>query len=805
MSNNIDTSRFYQFLSNYKQGEKKLADTIDDSQYGNSDGTLIKGEFREFVKGEYNNWSGESKSDNELMDLANRFWSKIDTNTSGRLKGTDLENLNALDKDEEVKMEEKLGTYIEFNKYIDNLEIPSVLVTTGLQWKKAVAEELSVYLEQYIANGSKGDMAEFLNSKLPAIANKQTAIFCAVEYQNQLISSILSEYPDYKIADDKTLQALINKYVSTIKGDTKPEQIMEDIKKLVDAYLATAGIGNGNADDLGNYGYSQNESAKLNDIQMQKMKKDLLNALSSESDYSKYQKYYDEALITFLSTLQVKDMKTSIDELIARFKTSDAYKNIQTRGEVEGLFDGDDDLEAMKKLLQERGLSEDLTKIVEGNLSLRDGLDDLVAQVTEKVINGEFKTDKGAKYDPADVRNWVLDQMLSKVGNSNIDMSSLSVKDLKTIYDAAVKAAEKTKDLNAMKKAALNFCQALDKKGFGDEIAKVFGNDYEAAINELSAGEIRNNIEKLYSNISIVDDIQVTWSGEFADITMARSQSKTMSTGNVGLKDGADSKFYDSTQIAFSVTTEGGNGSATIDKTTGQLKIESGNTTDPMVVTVNVTYKGQVVATKKITVSVHNLSAMTSGEAAFQKAGYTRDNSGYLRTDKFKKLNTEGAREQAKTITASFVQGIAKDLASSGGNYDQNALAQAQEMTINYFNAYIDTVHGDGVGKKSGSYNACFEANGEQFNEKFYYKAKTFTDSEYFSDEAPVQLKRRTAAGSRWDQISVSKNAIINKFIEYYNKLIGMSGSSSTGGSSSSSSSGRRTGGSASRSSSSRR
>ena len=541
MSNNIDTSRFYQFLSNYKHGEKKLADTIDDSQYGNSDGTLIKGEFREFVKGEYNNWSGESKSDSELMDLANRFWSKIDTNTSGRLKGTDLENLNALDKDEEVKMEEKLGTYIEFNKYMDNVEIPSVLVTTGLQWKKAVAEELSVYLEQYIANGSKGDMAEFLNSKLPAIANKQTAIFCAVEYQNQLVSSILSEYPDYKIADDKTLQALINKYVSTIKGDTKPEQIMEDIKKLVDAYLATAGIGNGNADDLGNYGYSQNESAKLNDIQKEVVMKKLLDSLKSDKDYEEYKDYYATALEKFVSTLSVADLKN--DNIIEKFKASKAYQCIQTLAWVKETYCGEikKDSDFYKAL---QGISDSVAEKIASDAKFVSAYNDIINDVLEKVANGELTKDG--------VQSYIIEQIKTNLekfypnGLEDMSLDEMAVV-YKTLESAAASIKDSDKSLEAHRNAALKYCNALNNLGdaeFQKALEEVFGSsDYTTVINKLLPSEIKTKMATLIAKVKELGDtrdMKVTGWGELQDeYSMQTDTSQTIKLGaKIQNKDG---------------------------------------------------------------------------------------------------------------------------------------------------------------------------------------------------------------------------------------------------------------------------
>ena len=188
----VNTTKFYQFLAQYQKEGSSWTD-IADSEHGNGDGTVIKSEFRAFLNAE---WNGEENG--ELTnDLINSFWKKIDTNQSAtKIKGTKLKNLNALDKKEVEALDKKLEVYVAFDKYVsENVTIPAVLTSMGSQWKSSVVDELTTILEKYISGGCNGDLETVLGEALPAIANKCTAHYCAVEYQESLKSTLLADYP----------------------------------------------------------------------------------------------------------------------------------------------------------------------------------------------------------------------------------------------------------------------------------------------------------------------------------------------------------------------------------------------------------------------------------------------------------------------------------------------------------------------------------------------------------------------------------------------------------------------------------
>ena len=335
----IDISKAYQFLASFGDVNawKEQADGCGTN--GKKDGTVIKSEFRAFMKENFASWNGESNTVKEVNDLVDRFWNKIDTNTSEKkIAGTPYKDLNGLNNDEVEALGNKLELYVAFDTYMSKISAPKVLTTQAMQWKKDVRDSLSVSLEEYIKQGgSKDGLEAYLERFRPTIENKATANCCAKEYQDSLASGILKDYKDFDIRTDEDLQNIINKYLEGVGTDKTPEQIQEDIKAILDGYLATAGIGEGKSGILGDYGYSQNENERLNAIQSEKVKKDLLNSVKNSDYYKKYPEDFTKLIENFVKSLTVKDIK-GITEL---FTSSTEYKNFEKQCQVYDLFADD--------------------------------------------------------------------------------------------------------------------------------------------------------------------------------------------------------------------------------------------------------------------------------------------------------------------------------------------------------------------------------------------------------------------------------------------------------------------------------
>lgn len=553
MSNDINTSRFYQFLASYKREGENIADTID-NLYGDGKDVLTKGEFRKFVEGEFENWSGEEKSDTEINDLVNKFWKTIDTNTSAtKIKGTRYKNLNALDNNEEQKMEEKLELYVKFDKYVAGIEIPSVLTTKGYEWKKAVVAELTVTLEQLASSTKQEDLVAALDAKFTEVANKQTAIYCAVEYQNNLASSILKDYPDYKIADDQTLQKIIDKYVASIDTETKPEEIMAQMRQIVDAYLGTAGLGEGSEFDLSELGYTQNSGDKLNDIQKEVIMKKLLEAVKSDKEYEQYKDYYATALEKFAGTLTLADFED--ENLVSKFKESKDYQNITTVAWVNETFAGEikSDSPFYKAL---EGVSKNLADKIANDARYIKQYQEIISSVIDKVTGGELSKD--------DVQNYIIEEIKSNLEAFYPNgLSDMSLDEMATVYKTLESAAASEKDndksLAAFRSAAIKYCDALSSLGddeFKEALKDVFGSDdYKATINKMYPSEIKTKMAALIAKVAEIGDVRemtITGWGELKDeYSMQAGTIRSFKLGaNIQTKNGAtvtDSITYKAT------------------------------------------------------------------------------------------------------------------------------------------------------------------------------------------------------------------------------------------------------------------
>lgn len=325
MSNEI--SRVYQFLANMSDWQYKA----DKS----GDGTVIKAEFRDFMEENFDwesleGWNGESSMQD---DLINKFWSSIDTNRTGKITGTNLKNLNALDSSELENLNSKIEVYEILNEYTKNLQAPNV-VGDVYQWKQSVTESLGNYTDSYIKQGGTCDgLKNYLDSIVGGVMNKTTAGCCAAEYLNSSMRDILKEY-DYSYEDDTILNSIIDNYVRNLPTDITPEEILSTVKNIVDAYMASAGLKEDNAFDLSTYGYSQASSSALNDLQKAVALKDLEKYINENID-----SVFDEVFegMTFSSDSAKAEfteaLKASIGDAQAAFIEDWDYGDFENRAE----------------------------------------------------------------------------------------------------------------------------------------------------------------------------------------------------------------------------------------------------------------------------------------------------------------------------------------------------------------------------------------------------------------------------------------------------------------------------------------
>ena len=593
----VNTTKFYQFLSKYQQNGETWAD-VADSNYGNDDGTVIKAEFRKFINAE---WNGEENGE-MTNDLINSFWKKIDTNTSAsKISGTKLKNLNALDKKELANLDKQLEIYVEFDKFVaNNVKVPSVLTSTGSQWKSAVTNELSSILEAFIAGGANGDLNAILTAVYQTIANECTAQYSAVEYQETLKDDILKEYPEYKVADDKTLDTLIKNYIQTVGTDITPEQIKEDIVAIMDAYLATAGLGDGSAYAIEDLGYDE---SKLNDIQIAVIAQTIKNDLKEEAKkYEGFENEFNTAVQQFVEDKIKKggDFET-LKGSAAEFANSKFKKQLDNTVTINTTYkDVTEDSDFYKRLVEEFG--ETLAKKIAQNDRYIQAYKDIINDVATKVNAGEMTIEEVADY--------IIEQI-----SANLDkfftngLGDMSIEELNETYDKLVKAADEQKDdelsLQQHRDAAIKYCDAISKKSdeLKEAIKEAFGtSDYKSAINNMYPGEIQEVMTELKAKalkiVAKIDGTKVTgctWnSTNFGNNTIVETGGSTNLNINAsitlanGTKVAPDS--YEPTIISGM-----GNGAEVQVANNGVLTLKASNTAGNVTVEVYAIKNGERV------------------------------------------------------------------------------------------------------------------------------------------------------------------------------------------------------------------
>ena len=326
MSNEI--SRVYQFLAERPDWKTEM-DT-------NNDGTILKSEFRDFLAAEFDwesleGWNGETS---KQTDLINEFWKNIDTTQTGNITGTNFKNKNALDSKEITNMNLKIEMYEILNDYTSTLSAPSV-VSDSSRWKQSVNQSLANLTETFIKNGGvKEDLLAYLESVSEGVQNKTTADCVADEYLNTELKDFMKEY-NYSYLEDKTLQGIISNYIQNIPEGSTAEDIKSTVQLIVDAYLATAGLKEDNAFDLGAYGYTVNDTTALNDLQKTYLTKTLQTAfenVQNEANYEANKELYDNAVNEYinniLSNAKFNDFETIKDYNYEMFTNIEQYKEV---------------------------------------------------------------------------------------------------------------------------------------------------------------------------------------------------------------------------------------------------------------------------------------------------------------------------------------------------------------------------------------------------------------------------------------------------------------------------------------------
>ena len=463
MSNEI--SRIYQFLSN--QGDWVVkADK-------NSDGNITKDEFRTFM--EDFEWNGETSDKN---DLINEFWAKFDTNRSrAKINGSSVADMNALNPQELAVLDKRIEMNETLNDFTTTLSCPNIISGSSKAWKEDVTAELQNLLETYIAQGGTNEnLLSYLEEQSPAIENKVTAEYCAAEYLDEVMPELNKEY-GYAYGDDKDLNKLINDYAQNLPEGVAPEDMKATLVRIIDAYLATAGLKESNGVDLGSWGYNTDDKAPLNDLQESVAKSTLtqnLEAIKNDEYYEAFADTIDAAVTAFIeetiSNATAADYQSILKYGVEQFKQSEAYQEIKTTMDVKQvMIFNNDNAPLYQAITKELGnsIAEILTEGV-----YFDAYEEIINQAIEKANDGAF--DVNGKFDVQALVEWAVDEIkenLTTIINQSGSAEDLSNADLYELYLESASAADdmmytdSDKSLQMHKDAALAYCEAIAAKG----------------------------------------------------------------------------------------------------------------------------------------------------------------------------------------------------------------------------------------------------------------------------------------------------------------------------------------------------
>ena len=787
-----DLTRVYQFLA--AQGDWQAAADTE-----KADGIITKNEFRTFMEENFENWNGESV-EGGLNDLINAFWKKIDTKQAGSIKGTNYKNLNALDSNEIDKMNQKIALYEILNDFTATISAPSV-VSDSAAWKKSVSDGLSALVEKY--TGTADELPAYLEEQSPIIENKATADYCANEYLNSELADIVKEY-GYAYGSDSTLKGIIDSYVKNIPEGSDEYTIQETVMNIIDAYLATAGIKEDNGYDLSLYGYSTGANSALNDLQKCILQKDLENALAEgelKEDYENNKELFSSAIETYMSGLKFVDFESVSADVLAAFKNSDSFKNVQNTIQTNELFGSDELSNAISAKISEE-FAERVSGLLKGEIPAYDKIKE---EISAQVQNGDFNNDDGTLNVDK-----VIEAIVSKMQENLTDFypngfGSMSIETLNNTYDALVKAARENNDAKAYKNAAISYCKAVASKSnsLAEAVKTVFGDNYASTINDLTTAEIEDKITELKAKVLEL--------GNPKDLTLNDSTWSNLPAGNIAISPNSTKTFV----LAPTFTDKNGNAKAiTSDRitykssNTALLDVDSngkvtvnGTTNGTFTANVTILVDGVEVGEKTVTVKVVTSSVDWAGMTGVNVNGFIAMDGGdttpntvkslaelyngngvlnlLAHNDMRRGLDWKGAVAEAKTAIGTFVDTIASACSASGIQYDQAALYTAKEKVIALYTAAFDHSLSNWAGKKK-TRNNTFQYDGQTYSYQVakYWSNNSTMDTAYSqgctASNNQLGLRISEQYDDHWFQITVNTKCVMDLFSRFYQQALGL-------------------------------
>lgn len=788
----ITNTQMYQFLAQFNNGNSSWVDAADNGEFGKQDGIVLSKEFQGFVKENWNNWNGlETPSD----DIIKKFFNTLDTNKSKKTIAGDnaygYNNYNALSAVEQEDMTYKLTAYAALADYVKaNVETPEFLSSTASQWLADINNKLGEITAAWIKNNPEStDMASLeaeLSAKLQSVLSEVTAEYAAVEYQNELSSEYLKDYPDYKVADDKALQGIIANYVENC-GEAGYDQINMDIREIIDAYFATAGLPDDSGLDLdaegiallGEYGYNCSEDAKLNDIQKEVLRGKLEATLNGMEGYEGHEDILKEAISKFvdgtLGNVKMGEFNTFADDIVTKFKESKEGIALEVRINTEAVFKAFESGDVASELYQaivaafdDEAAGKAVADYLVADGSWGDAYKNIKSDVLAAAMNGKIAADEVV----GEIAKAIKENMnkILKEGYGNLELDAL-----KTLYEASIQEAEENRDLAAYKEATINYLNALASKGEGykNAIKQVFGDNYKNAINskDMQVSEIKEGIAQIEKlSVSVVDKKDVNlgeWSHSGDTKIYVGNTGKIQVKVAASLAEGAQGDLSKALNYELSTNALG----ATIDPSTGEITVP-GTTPGKHTLTVFANVNGEkIVPGYDITVEVKEAETNVANSSVTGWSGWhVGSNSDWHKNLTDAKASGIG---HVNTLLASI-----KDTLIAEG-YDSTRVEKAYTTAVNYYKAFINAItdQHSGLCKAGEAHSAGFEymdADGNVQNGSNDYVQVTRDNKKKMNDGKNNKGVQASPSGIRLNEnwcsnhsyeIAIEKAGVVNTFL----------------------------------------
>lgn len=716
MSNELNLPKFYQFLTSFGENNAWIAEA-DES----GDGLVIKKEFKNFMLDKFD-WNGEADTETEKKDLANKYFEKINSFKTGNVVGASRksEKSTLSDKDFET-IERNIKLYEAFNEYanenITTDDVADVLGNYSSKWVNDVKEALGAYLESYKGDPDDPDaLAEFLDAKLGNIQSQIAAEYCAIVYTTNELQETLAEYPEYKVADDSTLQGIIKAYVESAgaDGDFDIDTIMEDIRDIVDGYLATAELGDGDVSAL--EGLEYNDSA-LNPLQIAVLTQTIKDELAtSGEDYSNYTELFNSAVEEFIQTQLASGegfaaLKTGIttkfgqSEQMTKLKNyvyiMDNYGDIDapdspvakvkeiTSAMTEGISIPSDQIVAVdlnvardvvpkskesgndfyQKLVDAFG--EEIASKIAVNDRFSEVYEAILNEVIEKLNNNEWVLPD----DQAKIEQYIIEQIFFKLNDIIEDeaVKNISGEALNNMYDNLANSADEITDreesLAMHRQAAIKYCDLLMAKGgaYADAVKDVLGANYKNIINGELPASIMKYMEDLKAKVANIQELQeqsINWSEELQNHISYVNESYELN-----IADNVEGVYFEVTE---------GTNIAEVNRN-GKLVINTGDKPGTHTIQITPMQGGSPVGEpKEIIITVNKETKPIDDSDVLKNV------SGYLQTGTAQEWST--AWDWAKTSVSTFLDSLKTSLINDGYSSDR------VEQAINFVKVTYETI-----------------------------------------------------------------------------------------------------------------